>query len=102
MNAPRCGRRVRRKEQGGIAVLEDPVCGRPENHPPGCRSEAAMERARLAAAARRERLQALQNRRRRTRRLHGHLSAVIAAAVAQAAPGPRSSGWPAARTEAAA
>jgi hypothetical protein len=42
--SPRCRRPVRAKEQGGIPVLEDPVCGRPEGHHGRCRSEAAVAR----------------------------------------------------------
>lgn len=52
MNAPRCGRPVRRKEQGGIPVLEDPVCGRPEDHRGRCRSEAAVARKYASDVAR--------------------------------------------------
>jgi hypothetical protein len=100
--APRCGRPVRRKEQGGVAVLEDPVCGRPENHRGGCRSEAAVARALQAASGKRDRLQRQQNRLRRTRRLHGNLSVVIAAAVTRAERDAGASGWPVTRTEEAA
>lgn len=42
--SPRCGKPVRRKEQGGTAVLEDPVCGRTLGHRGGCMSEAAWKR----------------------------------------------------------
>jgi len=106
--SPRCGRPVRRKEQAGVAILEDPVCGRRENHPGRCRSAAAMERARRADARRWARRG--RNRRaarHRARRLHENLSAVIAAAAARAERDARlgdarSAGWPVTRTEAAA
>ena len=104
----RCGRPVRRKEQAGVAVLEDPVCGRRENHPGRCRSVAAMERARRADVKRgaaRGRHQ--RSARDRARRLHENLSVVIAAAVARAErdAGLRdaaSCGWPASRSDVAA
>lgn len=46
MIAPRCGKRLSRRERsGGPAVIEDPECGRPIGHNGRCRSEAAVARA---------------------------------------------------------
>ena len=42
--APRCGKPMRRHERAGRPVLEDPACGRPEDHPGPCRSTAALAR----------------------------------------------------------
>jgi hypothetical protein len=45
---PLCGKPVRRKEQGGNAVLEDPACGRRKGHNGDCMSEAAWKRKQAA------------------------------------------------------
>jgi len=106
--SPRCGKPVRRKEQAGVAVLDDPACGRPENHPGRCRSVAAMERARRADVKRwADRGRRQRAARDRARRLHANLSAVIAITVARAERDAglgdaRSAGWPVTRSEAAA
>jgi hypothetical protein len=86
---PLCGAPMRRNERAG-AVLEDPVCGRPP-HGPGTphRSEAALARNRRAQKERRAPVQAAQNRRRRTRRLHERLAPVVEAAAARAREGYR-------------
>ena len=57
---PRCGRVLRRYEAVWGALLEDPVCGRPEGHNPPCRSVQAV-----AAAAERERKSWPEKRERR-------------------------------------
>jgi DNA-binding transcriptional regulator YiaG len=47
VTAPRCGRPMERYEpRGWPPVLEDPVCGRKENHPGRCRSEMSIALAR--------------------------------------------------------
>ena len=83
MNAPGplCGKPMRRVEKPGRPVFEDPACGRREDHPGPCRSEASLART---ARYESERWAARGNRqrqvRRRTLRLHENLSAVITAA----------------------
>lgn len=82
MNVPRCGKPMRRHERPGRPVLEDPVCGRQENHPGVCRSEAAIERARRYDSARWQDTgrAEVRRQRRRTQRLHENLRAVITTA----------------------
>jgi hypothetical protein len=46
--SPRCGRPVRRYELPGVPVLDEPVCGRPEDHNGRCRSAAAVARKQAA------------------------------------------------------
>ena len=79
--APLCCKPMRRHEKPGRPVLEDPVCGRREDHPGPCRSEASLARI---ARYESERWASRGNRqrqvRRRTLRLHEELSAVIAVA----------------------
>jgi hypothetical protein len=82
---PRCGKPMLRYEKAAFPALEDPACGRPEDHKGRCRSAAAMARYLAADAARNAggggRRATVQKR---TRRLHVRLIAVIEAAVAQA------------------
>lgn len=51
---PLCGRRMRRYEPArwGVAVVDDPACGRPAGHNGRCLSEMAMSRAREYARQR--------------------------------------------------
>ena len=58
------------------ALLEDPVCGRPEGHSGQHRSVMAVQRKQAADAGR-------LTRRRRSRRLHARLGAVVELAAAQ-------------------
>ena len=51
--SPLCGRLMRRYELPGLPVLEDPSCGRPEGHPPPCRSARSMAAHAAAQAYRR-------------------------------------------------
>ena len=51
MRSPRCGQVLRRLERPGRPVLEDPVCGRRENHPGQHYSEETMRRRRYARRA---------------------------------------------------
>ena len=74
---PLCGQPMRRHERPGRPVLEDPVCGRPENHPGPHRSEASMARIKQAETQRWEDRGRRRKQRRRTQRLHENLRAVI-------------------------
>jgi hypothetical protein len=79
-----CGRPMRRHEVPGHPQLEDPACGRREDHPGVCRSLESLERIRLYEAGRAASAWAARKRKQRDERIHAGLSAVIAAAVAQA------------------
>jgi len=81
MNAPLCGKTMRRVEKPGRPVLEDPVCGRREDHPGPCRSEASLARiARYEAERWTDRRSRQRQVRRRTLRLHENLRAAITTA----------------------
>jgi len=68
---PRCGRVLRRYEAVWGALLEDPVCGRPEGHNPPCRSAQAVAAARQRdlAPMRAQQNNELRNARRRRAQL---------------------------------
>ena len=81
MKGPLCGKVMRRVEKPGRPVLEDPVCGRREDHPGSCRSEASLARiARYEAERWTDQRSRQRNARRRTLRLHENLRAVITVA----------------------
>lgn len=75
---PRCGRPMRRYEAVWGALPEEPECGRPEDHTGQCRSSMALKRDHEKNLAR-------QRRRKRARRLHVRLAAVVELAAAEAA-----------------
>ena len=79
-----CGKPMRRHEVAGHPQLEDPVCGRREGHPGTCRSRESLGRIRLYESGRAASAWVARKRRQRDERIHAGLSAVIAAAVAQA------------------
>ena len=82
MSAPviLCGKPMRRVEKPGRPVLEDPACGRRENHRGPCRSEAALARIRRYESERQPVATQRRRVRLRTLRLHEDLSAAIAVA----------------------
>jgi hypothetical protein len=79
-----CGKPMRRHEVPGHPQLEDPACGRREDHPGTCRSRESLERIRLYEAGRAAPAWAARKRKQRDERIHAGLSAAIAAAVARA------------------